>query len=231
MSLRLYGRGRGPADICATLNEHRHIHPPYLRNTCSVKCVTAQRRGVERYGEQWCDRIKAAFAQVDDAQATRMLEVKPDDGNDPEDIDVLTLCRGLKKHPEMPNNPGVYGIFAQCVMWCEEHNQSWMLSQIHEVAIALQAGRDPIPNVTMETTEIMSFLNDNEEGKGEGECMNHGEMAQSSSQISSVPSHLSHSGQEEHGVGAHENSIEQLMTLSQGSDAMVDNSFGGQLEV
>lgn len=220
MSLRLYGRGRGPADICKALNEHREIDPPYLRNTCSVKCVTAQRRGIERYGEDWCDQLKHTFSQIDDDQATRLLRVDPNDGNDPEDVDVLTLCRNLKKHPEDPNNPGSYGLFARCVMWCEQNNQSWMLSEIHELARALETGREPQPNVTMETSEIMSlqsFLND--------EPMDHAEMSQQSSQLSSPPTW---SSQEEQDVAAHENGMGG-MALS--GDAMVGETFGGQMEV
>jgi hypothetical protein len=62
VSLRLYARRWGPAAISDTLNEHRDIHPPYLRNTMSVKCTTALKKGRTLYGEDWENTYRPMFA-------------------------------------------------------------------------------------------------------------------------------------------------------------------------
>ena len=140
VSIRLYIRGWGPAKIVEVLNAHREIDPPYLRNTCSVKCTTAQRRGITNYGIKWDEEMREAFrlAGNDDKKATRLLKIKEDECEEPVDIDVLDLLNGLKGHPEEDA-----GIFTDCVRWCEERQQSWPVSEIHKLALALEAGVEP----------------------------------------------------------------------------------------
>jgi hypothetical protein len=65
VSLRLYARGWGPAAISDAINSHRVVKPAYLRNTCSVKCTTAIKKGIEKYGEEW-DVVTRAKFQVKD---------------------------------------------------------------------------------------------------------------------------------------------------------------------
>ena len=71
VSLRLYARKWGPAGICDLLNEHRDIEPPYLRNTMSVKCTTALKKGRITYGEEWEDKHRRLFADADTGNEAR----------------------------------------------------------------------------------------------------------------------------------------------------------------
>ncbi|KAF2279329.1 uncharacterized protein EI97DRAFT_172701 [Westerdykella ornata] len=142
VSIRLYARGWGPSKIVETLNAHRDIEPPYLRNTCSVKCTTAQKRGVEKWGAEWDTSRREMFSNMDDVEATRLMYIGEDECEEPVDIDVLELLKGLKKHAELDveSEYPQYGIFTRCVMWCEENQRSCLMSNIHEVAKALEEG-------------------------------------------------------------------------------------------
>jgi hypothetical protein len=148
VALRLYAQNEGPASITAILNEHRNTKPPYLRNTCSVKCVTAIRRGKELYGPQWELQYRAMFVDAMEMQdkesgllkATELIRIPEEESEDATDIDVLELLRGLSKHPQ--ENDG-RGWFTSCVEYCEENRLHWPLSEIHVLAAELHAGRRP----------------------------------------------------------------------------------------
>ncbi|KAJ4317463.1 hypothetical protein N0V94_004922 [Neodidymelliopsis sp. IMI 364377] len=137
VSLRLYARGWGPASIVQALNEHRAIDPPYLRNTCSVKCTTAMKNGKKMFGENWEVPFRAAIAGADDGRATDMIRV-PDDEKSV-DYYMRALCTNLKQHPSGESA----GIFTQCVKYCVENDASYTLSNVHKLAIALQTGNAP----------------------------------------------------------------------------------------
>jgi hypothetical protein len=126
------------------LNSHRTIQPPYLRNTCSVKCTTAQKRGIEKYGQAWDAQMRKALKEADDAHATRLIEIDEDECDEPMDVHVSELLKGLKKHPGVDEEDEEISIFTQCVMWCEENQRDWLVSDIHELAQALQEGRSPV---------------------------------------------------------------------------------------
>jgi hypothetical protein len=137
VTLRLYGRDWGPASIVETLNAHREIQPPYLRNTCSVKCNTAIKAGRNQFGGQWEDVNRAVFGLADDFKATDMISIK--DGETTADYELLSLCVNLKKHPD----PEVSGIFTECVKYCERTKAPYTLSNVGELAEDLIAGRTP----------------------------------------------------------------------------------------
>ncbi|KAF2650797.1 hypothetical protein K491DRAFT_118594 [Lophiostoma macrostomum CBS 122681] len=144
VSIRLYERGWGPARICDTLNDHRAIEPPYLRNTCSVKCVTAIRRGLDKWGAEWDTQLRDLLKDADDAVATDAMRIQEDECDEILDIDVLDLLKGLVKYPDEEDDDGIgAGIFTKCVRYCAERQLSWPLSKIHTIALALQEGREP----------------------------------------------------------------------------------------
>jgi hypothetical protein len=141
VSLRLYARGWGPAAISDVVNTHRVVQPAYLRNTCSVKCTTAIKKGVEMYGEQWSITNRTIFqddATLDD-KATDMIRLGPDEQRSAADYEIRALCNGLKKHPDETEG----SIFTRCVKYCEETNAPYMLSDVFELASDLEAGRTP----------------------------------------------------------------------------------------
>lgn len=128
------------------LNAHRVIEPPYLRNTCSVKCITAQRRGTDRFGEGWIEEARKDFRDADDVRATELLAIEDDECEEPIDIDVLDLLNGLRKHPDEREDAATEsGIFTRCVRYCAEKNHRWRISRIHELAQMLDAGDTPEP--------------------------------------------------------------------------------------
>jgi hypothetical protein len=137
VSLRLYARSWGPASIVQALNEHRAIDPPYLRNTCSVKCTTAMKNGKKMFGENWEAPFRAVIAGADDGRATDMIRI-PDDEKSV-DYYMRALCTNLKQHPSGESA----GIFTQCVKYCVENDASYTLSNVHKLAIALQTGNAP----------------------------------------------------------------------------------------
>jgi hypothetical protein len=148
VALRLYAQNEGPASITSILNEHRNTKPPYLRNTCSVKCVTAIRRGKELYGPQWEGEYRALFEnamKIDDKEAgllkaTELIRIPEEESEDATDIDVLELLNGLSQHPKEGEGRGWFTV---CVAYCEENRLHWPLSEIHVLAAELHAGRRP----------------------------------------------------------------------------------------
>ncbi|KAF1927025.1 uncharacterized protein M421DRAFT_93595 [Didymella exigua CBS 183.55] len=136
VSLRLYSRGWGPASIVQCLNEYREVDPPYLRNTCSVKCTTAIKLGRKLYGAEWEDEHRAVFADAEDAKATDLIRA---DENVTVDYFVRALGVKLKKHPSGQEG----GIFAECVKYCIEKNVAYTMSSVFQLAMDLQNGKVP----------------------------------------------------------------------------------------
>ncbi|KAF9693202.1 hypothetical protein EKO04_008857 [Ascochyta lentis] len=136
VSLRLYARGWGPASIVQALNEHREVEPPYLRNTCSVKCTTAIKNGKKLYGNEWEEEQRAAFAEADDCKATDLIRANDDDAVD---YYVRALCANLKQHPNEENG----GIFTACVKYCAEHDAPYTMSNVWQLAVDLSEGKMP----------------------------------------------------------------------------------------
>jgi hypothetical protein len=142
VSLRLYAREWGPLQICETLNSHRSVEPEYLRNTCSVKCTTAIKKGREKYGELWEPTNRAIFedrVRCTDDKATDMIRLAPDELHLAVDFDIRALCNGLKKFP----NDRDGGIFTRCVKYCQENETNYKLSNVWELASDLDACRTP----------------------------------------------------------------------------------------
>jgi predicted small lipoprotein YifL len=141
VSLRLYARGWGPAAISDCINSHRNIVPAYLRNTCSVKCTTAIKKGIDRYGEGWDIVNRAIFQSPDmtDDKATDLMKMRDDEFPHISDFDLRDLCDGLQKHPDEEDG----GIFTRCVKYCQENNSPYFLSNVWELAQDLVAGRLP----------------------------------------------------------------------------------------
>jgi hypothetical protein len=138
VATRLYSRKWGPKAIATVLNEHRDIDPPYLANTCSVKCSAAIKKGQSEFGMKWHEACSEMFLNADDKEATHALRFLDDEINKASDFDMRDLSEGIKKHPALDNGDG--GIFTQCVMYCQEHNLSFMLSNAPQLAEALIAG-------------------------------------------------------------------------------------------
>ncbi|KAJ4337682.1 hypothetical protein N0V95_008263 [Ascochyta clinopodiicola] len=136
VSLRLYARGWGPASIVQALNDHREIEPPYLRNTCSVKCTTAIKNAKRLYGNEWEEEQRAAYAGADDCKATDLIRTGEDDSID---YYVRALCSNLKQHPAGEDA----GIFTACVKYCAEHNAPYTISNVWQLAVDLQDGNVP----------------------------------------------------------------------------------------
>jgi hypothetical protein len=137
VTLRLYARQWGPATISKILNEHREVRPPYLRNTCSVKCNTALKLGRQRHGAHWEADYKAAFSVVDDFKATDMIRQEDDEAT--VDYELRSLCVNLKKHP----TGDAQGVFTRCVQYCHETQATYTLSNAHELAADLVDGKLP----------------------------------------------------------------------------------------
>lgn len=136
VSLRLYARGWGPASIVQALNNHRVVEPPYLRNTCSVKCTTAIKNGRKLYGEDWEADYRAALAEAEDCRATDLIRADEDDTCD---YYVRALSVNLKQHPTGEDA----GIFTACVKYCIENDASYTMSNVHQLALALHDGNVP----------------------------------------------------------------------------------------
>ncbi|KAF3052351.1 hypothetical protein E8E11_010580 [Didymella keratinophila] len=136
VSLRLYARGWGPASIVQCLNNHRDVHPPYLRNTASVKCTTAIKLGEKLYGPTWEAEYRAVFATAEDPKATDLIRA---DDKVTVDYEIRALGAALKQHPAEEEG----GIFTECVKYCIEHDAPYALSNIHQLAIDLQNGDVP----------------------------------------------------------------------------------------
>ncbi|KAH7128611.1 hypothetical protein B0J11DRAFT_613773 [Dendryphion nanum] len=138
VACRLYARGWGPAKITDIINAHRQCSPPFLRNTCSVKCITAQRKGMRTY-PNW-DSYPSKFSIASDAEATELIRIKPEEMG-ATDVDVLDMMKGLKKHAEGNEDEGTYtGIFTECVKYLNARQMSYPLSEIHNLADMLQHG-------------------------------------------------------------------------------------------
>ncbi|OSS52865.1 hypothetical protein B5807_02823 [Epicoccum nigrum] len=135
VSLRLYARSWGPASIVQALNDHRLIEPPYLRNTCSVKCTTAMKSGKKIFGENWENEFRAVFAGADDGKATDLMRTNENSV----DYDVRALSTNLKGFPAGEDA----GIFTHCVKYCIENNAPYTMSNVHQLAMSLQNGMVP----------------------------------------------------------------------------------------
>ena len=140
VALRLYAREWGPRNIVDTLHSHRLVEPPYLRNTCSVKCTTAIKMGRKRYGDDWEDMFKLSIKEASDEYATDIMRLEDDEWNKIYDYDVRSLCVGLIKHPEVGNDGG---IFTRCVKYCEENDVPYTIHDIWQLADDLESGRTP----------------------------------------------------------------------------------------
>lgn len=140
VALRLYARNWGPRNIVDTLHEHRAIDPPYLRNTCSVKCTTAIKLGRKRYGDSWEESYKAVLKNAGDVKATDLMRLADDEMEHLVDYDVRALCTGLIKHPTVGVDGG---IFTQCVEYCQENDAPYTLHNVWQLAADLEAGRTP----------------------------------------------------------------------------------------
>jgi hypothetical protein len=137
VALRLYSRQWGPAMIVDVLNAHRDIEGGYLRNTCSVKCITAINRGKEKYGRDWAEQFRTAVANADDLVATDLIRYHADEMDNVLDYDIRALGNGLKKHPAVGVDGG---IFTRCVKYCIKYNAEYTLNNVHDLAWALQTG-------------------------------------------------------------------------------------------
>lgn len=131
VAMRLYSRAWGPAHITEVLNNHRDVN--YLRNTCSVKCVTAINKGKTAYGPEWAVEMAAAFKEADDARATDLIQLTGAevDSDKLVDADIRSLAVGVKKFPELGKDGG---LFTRCVRWCVEHDVAYTLSTVDKLA-------------------------------------------------------------------------------------------------
>lgn len=136
VSLRLYARGWGPASIVQSLNDHRVVEPPYLRNTCSVKCTTAIKNGKKFYGDEWEAEYRTVLAEAEDCRATDLIRADEDDTCD---YYVRALAVNLKQHPSGEDA----GIFTACVKYCIENEAPYTMSNVHQLAVDLQDGNVP----------------------------------------------------------------------------------------
>ncbi|KAF1940536.1 hypothetical protein EJ02DRAFT_423875 [Clathrospora elynae] len=141
VALRLYSRNWGPAQIVDILNEHRDIEGGYLRNTCSVKCTTAIKKGRDKFGEDWEANHRAVFQGASDLKATDLLCLTAEELKEASDYDVRSLTIGLKKHPEQDVDGG---IFTKCVKYCVEHDAPYTLANIWQLAFDFQDDRVPV---------------------------------------------------------------------------------------
>lgn len=140
VALRLYAREWGPRNIVDALHSHRLIEPPYLRNTCSVKCTTAIKMGKRKYGDDWEETCKLKMKGASDECATDFMRLSPEERELAYDYDVRSLCVGLTKHPE----EGVDGgIFTRCVKYCQQFNAAYTIHNLWQLADDLEAGRTP----------------------------------------------------------------------------------------
>lgn len=170
VSLRLYARKWAPASIAQAINDHREVEPPYLRNTCSVKCTTAIKNGRTMYGDKWEDDQSVLFK---DAPCCRATDLMRGEGDERVDYYVRALCTNLKQHPEGDSA----GIFTACVKYCVETNAPYTMSNVHELAFKLSRGEIPEHPASPSLSQIAPVLQvlkrtegldtDDEEGDGE----------------------------------------------------------------
>jgi hypothetical protein len=162
VSLRLYARNWGPAKITHVLNEYRDIKPDgYHRNTCSVKCTTAIKRGREKFGDEWESYWSNFFLAADNADATdavRLQDYELKSQVRAADYRVLDLFKGLKKFPNQEDT----GIFSTAVEWCSLNQVDIGLSLIHKVVIALEHGLDPSDALAEESLPVEDMLSETE---------------------------------------------------------------------
>jgi hypothetical protein len=160
VSLRLYARNWGPAEITRVLNEFRDIKPDgYHRNTCSVKCTKAIKRGREIYGEGWERHWRSFFPGADDTPATDAIRLNEFEGKDTcalEDYRVLDLLTGLKKIPVHDGTEA--GLFSAAVEWCALNQADIGLSLIHKVVIALKHDLNPFEILAIEDSLVEKML-------------------------------------------------------------------------
>ncbi|KAG9195150.1 hypothetical protein G6011_00270 [Alternaria panax] len=140
VALRLYARHWGPAGIVDVLNAHRDIEGGYLRNTCSVKCITAINRGKDKYGNDWEESFRSQIEEADDVTATDMMQYKDDELDGVVDFEIRDMGKGLLKHPQEGEDGG---IFTRCVKYCIENDADYTLANVHLLALALRGGIDP----------------------------------------------------------------------------------------
>jgi hypothetical protein len=160
VSLRLYSRNWGPANICDTLNAHRAIEGGYLRNTASVKCTTAIKKGRDKFGDAWAEQLRPVFAKADDLKATDLMQLSDEERQVATDFLIRDLDIQLKMHPK----EGVDGgIFTRCVKWCVERGAAYTLGDVHELAWALRRGEEPV----MPVSPVMSFVAEEKKEKME----------------------------------------------------------------
>jgi hypothetical protein len=141
VALRLYARNWGPAHIADALNAHREIEGGYLRNTASVKCLTAIKKGKSIWGEDWDQIQRPILESANDLRCTDLMQLRPDEADKAVDFDIRSLTMGLKKHPQLGVDGG---IFTRCVMYCVEHNAPYTLNNVHQLAVALNNGFPPV---------------------------------------------------------------------------------------
>ncbi|KAH9871111.1 hypothetical protein J1614_006685 [Plenodomus biglobosus] len=140
VALRLYSREWGPRNIVDALHAHRSIDPPYLRNTCSVKCTTAIKLGRAKFGDEWEDNLKAKFREATDGLATDLMRHDGKESSQPLNYYVRNLCVGLIKHPEVGVDGG---LFTRCVIYCHQTHAPYTLFNVWQLAEDLQWGRTP----------------------------------------------------------------------------------------
>ncbi|KAJ4989680.1 hypothetical protein SVAN01_04897 [Stagonosporopsis vannaccii] len=136
VSLRLYARGWAPNSISQTLNAYRDVEPPYLRNTCSVKCTGAIKNGKKWYGENWEAEHRPIFENATDELATDLIRTGEDE---PVDYYIRALGVRLKQYPF---DDGA-GIFTDCVKYCIETGAPYTVSNVHKLAFDLHHGNVP----------------------------------------------------------------------------------------
>jgi len=136
VAMRLYARAWGPAHITEVLNDHRNV--TYLRNTCSVKCITSINKGKKIFGPEWAVKMQEIFKEADDMKATDLIRFSDDENNSPKIVnaDVRELAVGVKKMPELGKDGG---IFTRCVEWCMQNDVAYTLSSVVNLAKDLQA--------------------------------------------------------------------------------------------
>jgi len=162
VALRLYSRGWAPNRITEVLNKHRDVKPSgYHRNTCSVRCTTAIRRGIEAHGTEWEQDMARFFKAADDLAATEALRLDKDEKVYGCDFPVLRFQNdSLTKYPEGKSK----GIFTDCVQWILDNNKNIMLSQVHIVAAALRNGSD-LTEALAHHTEAFQDTHDTHQSK------------------------------------------------------------------
>jgi hypothetical protein len=140
VALRLYARNWGPAHIADALNSHREIEGGYLRNTASVKCLTAIKKGKTMYGEDWDQIQRPILESANDLRCTDLMQLSRSEAKTAPDFDIRSLTMSLKKHPEVGVDGG---IFTRCVKYCVEHNAPYTLRNVHELAIHINNMTQP----------------------------------------------------------------------------------------